>query len=380
MSDKSPIEWTDATWNPVSGCDRVSPGCANCYAVPLAHRFQSKEKFSGLTVVQPNGKLNWTGLVKCHEEELLKPLSWKKPRKIFVNSMADTFHKDVPFEFLDEMFAMMAICHQHTFQVLTKRPERAVEYFANLGSRLYDIQAAGEGIASLQGWCHAGEDDWELPLKNVWIGTSVENQQTADERISRLLQVPSVVRFLSCEPLLGPLNLSAWLQEDCPDCEGYGGGRSPNWHDDGAWICSRCEGSGQIPNECSGIEWVITGGESGPGARPMHPDWPRSLRRQCKDAGVPFHFKQHGEWANYRDVGGNGWHSTHKVDGKQYGQITHWTPEREIALFDGKSFETQYPWMTTDSPGDCMVRVGKKNAGRLLDGVEHNGFPEVTHA
>lgn len=268
---KTEIEWTEATWNPVTGCTKVSQGCKNCYAERMSKRLAGRY---GYPADEPFR-------VTLHLNRLEEPLRVRKPTTFFVCSMSDLFHKDVPTEFIDEVFAVMAMCPQHTFQVLTKRPERMQQYFRDIGGttrRDWVFSAAGRLLnkVRLPGF------DWPLP--NVWLGTSVENQEEADKRIPFLLQCPAKVRFLSCEPLLGPLLLAR-------HCRGarweYVGGSHPS-------VCTEC---GRNPREHlrHDIHWVITGGESGPGARPMHPDWVRSLRDQCQAAGVPFFFKQLGQ-------------------------------------------------------------------------------------
>jgi protein gp37 len=241
MSDKSSIEWTEATWNPVTGCTKVSPGCAHCYAETFAERFRGV----------PGHPYERGFDLQLRPERLNQPLKWKRPRIIFVNSMSDLFHPDVPVEFIETVFDTMVRAKWHTFQVLTKRSER----LAQLADQL----------------------PWP---KNVWMGVSVENQRWT-LRIEDLRHVAATVRFLSCEPLLGPIEL-----------------------------------------DLKGIDWVIAGGESGPRARPMKPEWVRSIRDQCKKDSVPFFFKQWG---------------AHDLTGR---------------------------------------RVGKVRSGRLLDGSICDGFPE----
>ena len=238
-------------WNPVTGCSAVSDGCKNCYAATMTGRLagmkHSKAKYAGLL----NSSGHFNGTVRCHEDVLDKPLNRRKPTTYFVNSMSDLFHAGVPFEFIDKVFAvMMALCPQHTFQILTKRPERMAEY-------LY--------------W-HGQFTEDGGPLPNVWLGTSVENQQAADERIPHLLKCPAAVRFLSIEPLLGAIDFLYGPQ---------------------AW--------GLLTD----IDWAIIGGESGSGARPCNVAWIRSLIDQCKAAGVPAFVKQLGKvpyWAEHRGV------------------------------------------------------------------------------
>jgi protein gp37 len=244
MSDKTAIGWTDATWNPVTGCSKVSPGCEHCYAEAVSHRF-------GWTT-QPWTLRNAAANVQLHPERLMHPLRWQAPRKVFVNSMSDLFHPAVPDAFLNEVFAVMAEASHHIFQVLTKRPERMRDFMQDV-------------------WTGQHE-----PLPNVWLGVSCEDQRRADERIPLLLQTPAVVRFLSCEPLLGPVDLTA-LPVPLP---GPGHDTVP------VNVLHRT--SVFAPK----IHWVIVGAESGPGARPMDDGWVRSLRDQCQGANVPFFFKQ----------------------------------------------------------------------------------------
>lgn len=289
MASGSNIEWTDCTWNPVSGCTRVSAGCDNCYAVPMTNRLEAmgQAKYAGLTVLNGKGDRHFNGVVRCHDDALEVPLRWRKPRRIFVNSMSDLFHRDVPFEFVDKVFAVMALCPQHTFQVLTKRPERMAEYLADLARRVQEWNG-GEGEpeeyliqrlcdetdqVEVAEPCHRWLNTYNArnlgwPLPNVWLGTSIENQDAADKRIPHLLKCSAAVRFLSAEPLLGPLDLSAF----------FGG--------------EYATATGSEPNYNFGISWCIVGGESGHGARPMDIEWARSIRDQCQAAGVPFFMKQ----------------------------------------------------------------------------------------
>jgi protein gp37 len=275
MSDKSQIEWTDATWNPVRGCEKVSPGCAHCYAETFAERFR------GVT-----GHPYEQGFdLRLVPEKLEKPLNWKQPRRVFVNSMSDLFHEAVPDNFIDRVFAVMALCPQHTFQVLTKRAARMRAYFEskteeprNGHIHELDLRERIDDAAGEFGACHANldtSDRWPLP--NVWLGVSVENQHFADERIPLLLQTPAAVRFISAEPLLGSIDL--WnlrggtfdALTGCGDQE-----RLTVWED--------------TPR----LDWVIVGGESGPGARACQPHWIRSIVRRCRAARVPVFVKQLG--------------------------------------------------------------------------------------
>lgn len=240
MSANTSIEWTDKSWNPVTGCDKVSAGCRNCYAERIANRFKGSKAF-------PNGFD-----VTLHHDRLADPLKWKKPTRIFVNSMSDLFHEDIPFKFIHEVWGTMRQTPQHTYQILTKRPERMLEVVSQI--------RAMEALGYAKGF-----------YSHVHLGVSVENQASADERIGILQQVPASVRFLSCEPLIGPITFrwAKWLK-----------------------IPSRPDGSSNHLDGLSGIHWVISGGESGLGARPMDPDWPRKMRDECQEAGVAFFMKQ----------------------------------------------------------------------------------------
>ena len=266
MSASTKIEWTGATWNPVTGCAKVSPGCKHCYAESYWPRLQHLPAYSGRAFTD----------VRCHADRLDQPLRWKNPRRIFVNSMSDLFHPDVPDDFIDKVFAVMAIEKTHVFQVLTKRPKRMRAYFESLrygrdaDDRGYKVIAWADaqfGITSRQvdliGQTPKG-------LQNVWLGVSVEDQATAGERIPLLLQTPAAVRWVSAEPLLGPVTL-------CLD-------RLREWN-----VLAVQNGQ---PWAAVSIDWVVVGCESGPKARPMNPDWARSLRAQCAAEGVAFFMKQ----------------------------------------------------------------------------------------
>jgi protein gp37 len=269
VSDKSKIEWTDATWQVTAGCTKVSPGCMNCYAATMAKRLRAMGMPAYQNVVTDKGQ--WTGWVGCLPGNLPIPLHWRKPRRIFVDSMSDLFHPSVPFEFIDRVFGVMALASWHTFQILSKRPERAAEYAATWGdgTKVDRIALAANQIDFRQGGL------CERPLGHVWIGTTVENQAAADKRIPELLKIPAVVRFVSCEPLLGEIDLNRWLYSE---------------HDRAGMDNQYLTPIGG--NSRAKIGWVIAGGESGSNARPMHPNAPRSLRDQCDLAGTPFYFKQ----------------------------------------------------------------------------------------
>lgn len=363
MADNSLIEWTDATWPIVQGCDPVSPGCAKCYVPRTIWRHQAhpNPKISGPlqgVIEKHKDKLRFSGKVVLREDRLLWPIQWKSPRKIFVPSHGDLFHDDVPNEFIDWVFAVMALCPQHTFQVLTKRSARMRAYLTKLHDEplrdtLRRIVAAWPGRAPTPA------DGITIPLPNVWLGVSAEDQARADERIPDLLATPAAVRFVSAEPLLGPIDFASPYTTELFEAKCAERGihlRAP-WQDSvGGWrdVDDGCE---LLP----GLDWIIVGGESGPGARPMHPDWARSIRDQCEAAGVPFFFKQCGEW----------------------------TPESpfKVANFCEASTFAEVAWPDgTVRPGKAdergglgipLFRAGKAKAGRLLDGREHKGMPEV---
>lgn len=223
------IEWTDETWNPVTGCTKVSQGCKHCYAERMATRLAGRAGY-------PAAPHQFD--VTLHPERLEDPLHWRKPRKVFVNSMSDLFHPAVPFDFIQKVFHVMRFSSEHTYQILTKRPEIMHEFM-----------------------------DWVTPLyiklPNVWLGVSVENQKAADERIPWLLKTPAAIKFVSYEPALGPVTLRTLT---------YSGIYKPG--------------------DTRSIDWVIAGCESGPGARPAHPDWFRSVREQCQITNIPFFLKQ----------------------------------------------------------------------------------------
>lgn len=286
---KSKIEWTDRTWNISSGCTKASQGCKNCYA----------EREWGRLSKNPNTVYYGRKFtdVMCHPERLEQPLQWKKPSKIFVNSMSDLFHDDVPDNFIDKVFDVIEKCPQHIFQILTKRPERMRDY----------------SISN------------PFP-KNVWAGVSVENQGTAEERIPLLLDADVLVRWISVEPLLGEIGIKPYLYNKfTPD--------------------GRLNLKAYIKSHHSDkLDWVVAGGETGKNARPMHPNWVRSIRDQCNEARVPFMFKQ---WGTYAPI------ST--------------TDNKQILPFGTYNTETLFGFK----------KCSKKIAGRLLDGKLHDEYPKV---
>jgi len=297
MSDKTEISWTDATWNPVVGCTKVSAGCDNCYAIRTARRMTANPnpKVSAAYAGTEDGG-EWTGRVNLLHSRLNQPLKWRNPRRIFVNAQSDLFHKDVPDDFIARVFAVMALAPQHTFQVLTKRHGRMRSLLRSSDFRSA-VEDAIKGMVSAHQPKHVWYAAWPLP--NVLVGVSVEDQATADLRIPALLDTPAAVRWISCEPLLGPVDLSdfvdRWHEGDGDACD-WGrcdraavAVRRDFTHEDPRYVCML-----PVCERHRGLDWVVVGGESGPGARPMHPEWVRSLRNQCASTGVAFHFKQAG--------------------------------------------------------------------------------------
>ncbi|MFG1461782.1 phage Gp37/Gp68 family protein [Xanthobacter sp. DSM 24535] len=345
MGDNSKIEWTDATWNPIVGCSIVSPGCTNCYAMKMADRLEAMTP-------KPNGEGNahllhyrgtttrgefmnkppvWTGKVALAPDHILtQPLRWRRPRRIFVNSMGDLFHESVPDEWIDRVFAVMALCPQHTFQVLTKRSARMRAYIGGLvcgtGYRPYVRRPGwtakdprdGDAVLLL-------DADQAWPLPNVLIGVSVEDQRRADERREDLaaLATSGWQTFVSYEPALGHVDWTGW----------------------------------------EFLSWLISGGESGPRARPSHPDWHRAARDFCAAHGIPYLFKQWGEWAVAidRERDDPDWRADYSR------KFADDVKTRWLNLDGGRGFHGE--------KFHVMRRVGKRAAGRLLDGVEHNGMP-----
>lgn len=327
MKHGTGIEWTHIpgykgeTWNPVTGCTKVSEGCKFCYAEREWVRWKANPKS-----VQYGREFTD---VATHEKRLGQPLQWAKPRAIFVNSMSDLFHDDVPFEFLFSVFETMAQCPHHIFMVLTKRPEKMLVFERWIKSQTTFPDPLGDPDKSQfmgQPW----------PLPNVWLGVSIENQRTADDRIPTLLRCAAAIRFISYEPALGPVDLLPWIEPfDSHDA---------------------------LLNPSPKIDWVIVGGESGPRARPSHPDWFNDVRYQCAAANVPFFFKQWGEWEIQSHANGH-------FGGK-------------VGIWLGKSGAT-YEFSNDPETGKyieddlfAMIKVGKKKAGNILSKRLWHQFPD----
>ena len=402
MAETTHIEWTDATWNPITGCSVVSPGCTNCYAMKLAGtRLRHHPSRQGLTQMTKAGPV-WTGDVRFNREWLDQPLRWKRPRRIFVCAHGDLFHEAVPDDVIDQVFAVMALAPQHTFQVLTKRADRMRGYMTapERAARLADavMRATQEeplqvhqlgrawlppkgkawGVTRAVQGMQASVNPWPLP--NVWLGVSAEDEPRAEDRVPQLLRTPAAVRFISYEPALGPLNGRRWLPAGLPAKRPDGTAfLAPHWYmaechkcgwmgsselcrdDEDDVYCPECYASG-VDDRDAKIDWVIVGGESGPGARPMHPDWARQIRDACAAAGVAFFFKQWGDWAP-------------APEHFQRLTIAHGSEPPNVAWPDGS-----IAWGNADQHGGAgvaLTHLGKARAGRLLDGVEHSAMPEA---
>jgi len=310
MGSRTKIEWCDATWNPVRGCTRVSQGCENCYAERIAARFSAEGlPYHGLAEMTQLGP-RWTGKVELVREELDRPLHWRKPRRILVCSMGDLFHEGVTSQHIERVIETFDRAPQHTYLVLTKRPKRMLEVYRHC-----------------------------LWPPNAWVGVSVEDQKTATERLWALaeMSIPRV-RFVSYEPALGPLNLASIVVNK-------------------SWAGGEAAGGQDYSTILSYVDWVIAGGETGPGARPAHPEWFRRVRDACKSIGVPFFFKQWGEFTPYLSVAqrNGGCRTRLRVP------LSGW----------------KYGGHGRDEDGTVtMYRIGRIAAGRLLDGQEWNELPQ----
>lgn len=336
MSATSSIQWTDATWNPgIYGCDEVSPGCANCYAVVLAHRLAAMGKAGytpDLTKPVPAGGRAWTGEVRVideHFEQIEQPLHWRKPRRVFVNSMTDLFHESVPDSHLDRVFAVMALTPQHTYQVLTKRPDRMRAYMSasDVDSRILEAMQPLSGLKVLT----AEAEAWPLP--NVWLGVSAEDQDRANERIPLLLDTPAAARFVSYEPALGPIDFRV--------------------------VPIPVTGARELAT--SRLDWIIVGGESGPRARPFDLAWARSVIQQCRRPGAAAVFVKQLGAAPMFDPGepGNpklspptrlrdfprGWEGRHRwflrLEDRHGGDIQEWPEDLRVREFPSRTHQEE---------------------------------------
>lgn len=352
MAENSLIGWTDHTFNGWRGCTKVSPGCANCYAETLSKRNPAVlgEWGPGKPRVLA-ADAQWKLPLKWNQQPMIGEDGKPRRARVFCSSLADWLDDEVPLDWLERLLALIVNTPNLDWLLLTKRPE-------NLWPRLRKISNALKGSITLEqaqakalatAFLYGGG----TIMHNIWFGVTVENQAMAEKRIPQLLEVPAAVRFLSCEPLLGPVNLRDMSY--CPRCFDQA---EPYTESDGGLWCAACDRqmSGYVldpyPENGRGVNWVIAGGESGPGARPMHPDWARSLRSQCAEAGVPFFFKQWGEWLPGADTA--------------------------IDILAGLSVHSpKYHFWPLGMGGGGMVKVGKKDAGHLLDGEVCQAFPMV---
>ena len=326
------IEWAEESLNIVTGCTKASEGCKNCYAEKMAKRLKAMGRPEYQLATDKNG---WTGEIGFVEERLNTPKKWRKPRRVFLNSMSDTFHEKVGGADIWRMLNMIWSNPKHTFIVVTKRAELAK--------------------IAINHFCDTFRDS--KPIPNLWLLVSVENQKAADERIPYLLQTNAVVRGLSMEPLLERIEISSdyLYPMQCVLHDGY----DPFYKKIGSsWSCPSC-GDGGNPKD-GRLDWVIVGGESGSGARPMHRDCVREIRDICVQAGIPFFFKQWGAWAPCYEIA-DGWTCLSEVDGNDI--------KRRIPN-SAQIIENEWD-------GSLMVRIGKKRAGRMLDNREWDEVPNV---
>jgi protein gp37 len=369
----SKIEWTDETWNPVVGCQVISPGCTNCYAMKMAGRLEAMgvPHYAGTTKKTKAGFV-WTGKMAAAPAHILfQPLHWRRPRKIFVNSMSDLFADGVPLALIDQVWAVMALSPQHTYQILTKRAESMRSYIQGLFTP--------EGLQRLLfTWVDHPTGRRQLidlidaaalakPLPNVWLGISAEDQSRLDARVPHLLETPAAIRIVSAEPLLGPL----WFYRT------FDNGR--RFHDYLSGVTGVMHPDGPDFDEGPGIDQVIVGGERGD--RPMHPAWVREIRRACGEAKKAFFFKQ---WGTYKEA-------FHDQDGDKVDVIDadDEAADAIMAVFAGREtafvsleghvFRGHHLNLPEGVAWRLMVRASKRDNGRLLDGVEHSAMPEVSH-
>ncbi len=330
------IEWTHIpgykgeTWNPVTGCTKISPGCANCYAETMLMRFHRSGPFL------PGNE------IQLHQDRFSIPLKWKAPRSIFVNSVSDTFHEDVPDSFLVRMYAVMALTPQHIYQVLTKRPDRAPG-LRNLGWLWGEVvKGEADSIRRLNPGLNLPEYDGTWPLPNVWLGTSAENQYWANDRVPKLLQCPAVVHFVSCEPLLSHIDLYALRQPSGDKIDGFHGWRKAKTFE-----------------RVYGLDWVIVGGESGNSKkiRPMHPEWARHLRDQANIDNKAYFFKQ---WGKYRPMTDE--------------EIRATPSKARYVSLDPHERHIRRMLEETDI---AMIKGSKDLNGHILDGKEWQEFPSI---
>lgn len=372
MADRSNVEWTDATWTPIRAkhkvtgkvgwhCTHATPGCVRCYAEGMNKRLGTGLPFKP-------GHADDIELF-LDEQMLLAPLRWKKPRMIFVCSMTDLFADFVPDEWIDRVFAIMALTPHHTYQVLTKRSARMRAYLNDPDTprRVFELacEMALDMDLKVILLVHPSQEMhappgprvrlWVWPLPNVWLGVSAEDQRRADERIPDLLATPAAIRFVSAEPLLGPIDFSQFLWP----VRGWWKGPHSSYAEAKA-AGAECGQKRQalVGAWCRFVDWMIVGGESGRAARPMHPDWARRIRDQCAAAGAAFFFKQWGEWAPSTP------------------ELAYANPRSGWRCLAGHPHVAKAHELYPENGAAFIEHMGKKRAGRLLDGVQHDAMPE----
>jgi protein gp37 len=373
------ISWTEATWNPVHGCDRVSHGCDNCYALTMANRL----KGMGHPTYQQDGNPATSGpgfAVTLVPNLLHQPLRWTKPRRVFVDSMGDLFHATVPTEYIAKVFAVMAATPHHTYQLLTKRHGRMYSLLTSpaFASMVHEafirlVEQAGLTIPRFDtglAFAQSGENLLNStvnatamePLPNLWLGVSIEDQKTADLRLPTLLETPAAVRWISAEPLLGYVRLRNAL---CPGSKTFGYGHDAYTRHDGC-----------CPHALDGLHWVVVGGESGTGARPMHPKWASSLAQQAVDSNIPLHFKQWGEWGPMPAVDGRGAY-VYRNQTVLSDTGTQYTAE-EIAYPEGPRYGEAIRANENRHYLTNMYRLGRRTTGRKLGDDIWDQYPGDT--
>lgn len=343
MKKGNPIGWCTRTLNPVVGCAKCSPGCEHCYAETMAVRLAAMEieKYQIVTGPKLGGGNGWNGNCYFDESTLEKPFHWKSPETIFVCSMGDLFHENVPFEWVDRVMAVIALNSHHKFIILTKRPERMREYFYTPGTCI--LVGIRQQIEKM-GYPDIGAVGKVLP--NLALGVTAENQEMADLRIPILLQIPAAVRFVSIEPMLSKIDFLHYKNV-------LGNYAINVFHD---WLTGETGGNGKTYKEKENkLDWVICGGENGHGARPMEPEWVRNVRDDCQDARVPFFFKGWGEWLPDDQIDCNKF-----VYRKSHPGAPSWAIDKPC---------------THLSPGLHAFKVGSKKSGHLIDGVEYRQRP-----
>jgi protein gp37 len=391
------IEWCDVVWNPIVGCSRVSAGCEHCYAERVAHRGMSAQH-RGLTVMGKKGP-RWTGEVRFLPERLAEPLSWRKPRRVFVNSMSDLFHERVSDEQIAAVFGVMAATPQHAYQILTKRPERARDFMrwivgqdlaiedldgctpgllhANAAALAEEARVGGRQRLHMES-CADPSGPWPLP--NVWLGVSVEDQRAADERIPLLLGTPAARRWVSYEPALGPIDFREWTDPyaqrqclarygrwgTCVDCPCTSDGVRPE-------LCVNTERYDHHLSETSlhpRLDWIVVGGESGPGARPFDIAWARSTIEQCRSAGVPVFVKQLGAMPRWSDTPPPQW--SERIVDRKGGDPSEWPADLRVR-------EVPYD-VEIEAPTPLAIQDGEVPQGQRVEDADPDSCAHESRA